>query len=130
MTEDKAKEILNFLAKKYGYAGFDYFDETADSKIIDSNASRHLELVYCVAVKDESKEVNSLDCLFRKTKRQMSYKSVLEFMLDTISAGYNIGAFFHKYGDYMLRSHTTLEEILVDMDLNKIEEKNECGELQ
>ena len=130
MTEDKAKEILNFLAKKYGYAGFDCFDETADSRIIDSNASRHLELVYCVAVKDESKEVDSLDCLFGKTKKQMSYKSVLEFMLDIVSAGYNIGAFYHRYGDYMLKSHTTLEEILVEIDLNKIEERNESGESQ
>lgn len=119
MTEDKAEEILNFLAKKYGYAGFDCFDETADSKIIDSNASRHLELVYCVAVKDESKEVNSLDCLFGKTKKQMSYKSVLEFMLDIVGNGFSIGAFYHKYGDYLLRAHTTLEEILIEMDLEK-----------
>ena len=123
MTEEKAKKILNFLAKKYGYAGFDCFDETRDSRIIDSNASRQLLLIYCIAVKDESKDVDSLYRLFGKTKKQMSYKSVLEFMLDTVSAGYNIGVFFHEYGDYMLKSHTTLEEILVEMDLNKIEEK-------
>ena len=123
MTEEKAKEILDFLAKKYGYAeGFENLDETTGSKI-DINVLRQLLLIYCVAVKDENKEVNSLDCLFGKTKKQISYKSVLEFMLDIVSAGYNIGAFYHRYGDYMLKSHTTLEEILVEMDLNKIEEK-------
>ena len=121
MTEEKAKEILDFLAKKYGYAGFECIDETTDSKT-DNNELRQLELVYCVVVKDESKEVDSLDCLFRKTKKQMSYKSVLEFMLDAVSAGYNIGAFYHKYGDYMLKSHTTLEEILVEIDLKKVEQ--------
>lgn len=125
LTEEKAKEILDFLAKKYGYAGFDCFNETADSRIIDINASRQLELAYCVSVKDDSKEVNSLDCLFGKTKKQMNCKSILDFMLDTVSAGYNIGAFYHKYGDYMLKSHTTLEEILVEMDLKKIEERND-----
>ena len=123
MTEEKAKEILDFLAKKYGYAeGFENLDETTGSKI-DINVLRQLLLIYCVAVKDENKEVNSLDCLFGKTKKQMNCKSVLEFMLDIVSAGYNIGAFYHRYGDYMLKSHTTLEEILVEMDLNKIEEK-------
>lgn len=125
MTEDEAKEILDFLAKKYGYAeGFESLDETTGSKI-DINPSRQLSLVYCVAVKDDRTEVNSLDCLFGKTKKQMNCKSILKFMLDTVSAGYNIGAFYHKYGDYMLKSRTTLEEILVEMDLNKIEERNE-----
>ena len=125
MTEEKAKEILDFLAKKYGYAGFECIDETTDSRIVDINASRQLSLIYCVAVKDESKDVNSLDCLFGKTKKQMNCKSILEFMLDIVSAGYNIGAFYHRYGDYMLKSHATLEEILIEMDLNKIEERNE-----
>lgn len=126
LTEEKAEEILDFLAKKYGCVeGFESLDETTGSKI-DINPSRQLSLVYCVAVKDDSTEVNSLDGLFGKTKKQMSYKSVLEFMLDTVSAGYNIGAFYHRYGDYMLKSHTTLEEILVEMDLKKIEE-NECS---
>lgn len=123
LTEEKAEEILDFLAKKYGYAGFECIDETTDSRIVDINAPIQLSLIYCVAVKDESKDVNSLDCLFGKTKKQMNCKSILEFMLDTVSAGYNIGAFYHRYGDYMLKSHTTLEEILVEMDLNKIEEK-------
>ena len=129
LTEEKAKEILDFLAKKYRYAGF----ENLDKIDLDEDEVKRLAIVACVVVKDDnkkvdSKEVNSLDYLFRKTKKQMNYKSILEFMLDIVSAGYNIGAFYHRYGDYMLKSHTTLEEILVEIDLNKIEERNESGE--
>ena len=129
LTDDKAKEILDFLARKYGYTGFENFDKI---DLDEYEKMKCLTIVSCVIVKDDSKKsdskkVDSLDFIFGKTKKQMSYKSVLEFMLDIVSAGYNIGAFYHKYEDYFLKAYTTLEEILVEMDLKSLK-KNERGE--
>lgn len=132
ITEEKAKEILDFLARKYGY--INGFEKITLSEIVDKEDTLSKEnmllLICCVVVDSTCSKDDSLDFLLRKADIDRSYKSVLEFMLDIVSDGFSIGAFWHKRSDCFLKAHTTLEEILVEMDLKKIEEKNECDELQ
>lgn len=89
-----------------------------------------LSLIHCVVADRTCLKVDSLDWLLRKAGIDRSCKSVLEFMLDIVNDGFSIGAFYHKRSDCFLKAHTTLEEILVEMDLKKFEEKNECDESQ
>ena len=125
ITEGRAKEILDFLAKKYGY--INGFEKITLSEIAGKEDT--LSLIHCVVVDSTCLKVDSLDWLLRKAGIDRSYKSVLEFMLDIVNDGFSIGAFYHKLIDCFLKAHTTLEEILVEIDLKKIEEKNECDSL-
>lgn len=112
MTEDKAKQILDFLARKIGY------DEVVINHQFALENNTNAYVLGCKKLNDIhflyiwSNDMNTITLI--GCSNPMSYAEALENMLE-ISKDTNIySGFINKL---FLHAHASLEEILVEMDL-------------
>ena len=117
MTENKAKEILDFLAKKAG------FEEIAiklkyPSKHYMLGCKSHYDngiIFYVLFVKSESNKSNDVLSI-----RSMSYKEALENLLKKSREDAK-DIWCCSSERLFLSRHASLEEILIEMDLIRYE---------
>ena len=120
MTEEKAKEILGFLAKRSGYQTTLTFEK--NNLHDDSDELWHLELCFLVYEKTIRQHF-----LVKKTHLETtnfgdpisigscSFKKYLDKLLELSRNGYDIKMFASN--KMFLDKFTRLEEILIEMDL-------------
>lgn len=113
LSEEKAKEVLDFLARKSGHDNVCVIKSKLGSKhnmyylIMCGFLDKHIRHVLCDAY------------LMPIYVCSSSYAKILEYLLKMSKAGKYIwcGSIDRKE-KLFLHAHTSLEEILVEMDLN------------
>ena len=104
MTEDKAKQILDFLARKIGY------DEVVISRRFAMVGCRKQDDIHFLYMLSNDVNISTSICC----SSSMSYAEALENILK-MSKDANIYSGFVK--NLFLRQNTSLEELLIEMDL-------------
>ena len=111
LSEDKAKHILDFLTKKFGYDEFSLYDKKNDK----NNKNR-----ICVIKKDGYYVVRfirawMLSNSWHDFEPASSYAECLKMLLAAAEKGYSITTYYDK--DDFIKPFTTLEELLIAYDL-------------
>ena len=112
MTDEKAKEILDFLARKTRYSSFVFIIDIGSYLpcLIDRRHLRHILYI--------TKELKDPKIFGHKHMLPtLSYAAVLSSLLESSDDGYDIET--DIVGEIFLPAHSSLEQILVEMDLNK-----------
>ena len=126
MTEKKAKEILMYLAKKAGFDDIGFSIVYDDAYLGCVKKSKNYSRGYFVGwVSDHA--FNHVGIFHELKSSGKSYKHFLEMMLD-VAKGYDIRTFGPENIIVVMRKGTTLEELLVELDLldeKKKKEKNQ-----
>ena len=118
ITEEKAKEILDFLAKEAGFDDIHYFT------LSSSNMHRIKRLCAfssyfpygCAIICGQFNPQQINYAFIESTSRQANYKAALKKILTasmngaTVKAGCNVQILF-------LKPYTALEQILIEMDM-------------
>ena len=110
LTEEKAKEILDFLAKKFGYDEFALNGK--EIGIIKENDPQFVQFVALSATKEPNYAWITLNDWL---DFEQSYVKCLKIMLIVAEKGYSITAYYHK--NNFIKPFTTLEELLIAYDL-------------
>ena len=119
MTEKKAKDILTLLAKKAGFDGitFSAFDDDIYLGCIKKSKHYFIGWISCSRFFGvTSQEVNYIKTFNEIKSSKKSYKHFLKMMLD-VAKGYDIKTYGPENAVVVMRKGTTLEELLVDLDL-------------
>ena len=110
LSEEKAKEVLDFLAKKFGYDKFVLNGK--EIGVIKENDPPFVQLVALPATKEPNYAWITLNDWL---DFEQSYAKCLKIMLIVVEKGYSITAYYHK--NNFIAPFTTLEELLVAYDL-------------
>lgn len=108
LSEDQAKHILNILARKIGYDSIDVVKSKLESK----------HNMYLIACRSLDKHINYILCdtyLMPIYICSLSYAKILEGLLEMSKDGKDI--FCGSKDKLFLHAHTSLEEILIEIDL-------------
>ena len=113
LSEKQAKEVLNFLTRKIGYDNIDVIKSRLKHKhnklyfIMCGFLDKHMHHVLCDAY------------LMPIYACSSSYAKILEYLFEMSKAGKDIwcGSIDRKE-KLFLHAYTSLEEILIEMDLN------------
>lgn len=109
ISEKKAKEILDFLARKIKYDEF----AVHDGKLVLCKDAYFYSLFFVDVRK------NLISVVGRELKRKgmkMSYRSALRCMLKAANEGCRVETL---HDEVMLHAYETIEQILVEMDLEE-----------
>ena len=108
MTENTAKEILNFLAKKFGYDEFVLYDKNNRNRmcVIKKDGSRVVQFNICAWMLSNS---------WHNFEPVSSYAECLKTLLATAKKGYSITTRYNV-NDF-IKPFATLEELLISYDL-------------
>ena len=115
LTEDKAKKILDFLAKKFGYDEFVLNGQQIG--IIKKNDPQFIQFVALHATKtpDHCWIMSNGWYDFEQVEIDYSYAKCLKMMLAVAKKGYSITAYYNK--NNFIKPYITLEELLITYDL-------------
>ena len=110
LSEDQAKHILNVLARKTGHDSID---------VIKSKLGSKHNMLYLIACRRLNTNISYVLCdayLMPIYICSSSYAKILEGLLEMSKDGKHI---FCGFKDKLfLHAHTSLEEILIEMDLD------------
>ena len=114
LSEDKAKEVLDFLARKSGYDNIDVIKSELGSKhklyfIVCGFLDKHIRYALC--------DVYLMPIYVCSS----SYAKILECLLEMSKDGKDI--FGGSNDKLFLHAYISLEEILIEMDLKRNELK-------
>ena len=114
LNEEKAKEILDFLAKKAGYERVEIFLYSESQYWLEFCGKRNGCLVLAYD--------NILDCYKNLYFRENSYVACLKRMLELSNKNFSIVTddLYYKYKETcVVKPYTTLEELLIRHDLEE-----------
>ena len=114
LNEEKAKEILDFLAKKAGYERVEIFLYSESQYWLEFCGKRNGCLVLAYD--------NILDCYKNLYFRENSYVACLKRMLELSNKNFSIVTddLYYKYKETcVVEPYTTLEELLIRHDLEE-----------
>ena len=106
MTEEKAKEILDFLAKKFGYDEFALNSMTNRICVVKKNGSSIIRFNICAWIFPNS---------WHDFEPVNSYAECLKMLLAAAKKGYSITTHYN-INDF-IKPFATLEELLIAYDL-------------
>ena len=116
MTEEKAKNILDFLARKIGYDGIQLYEH---NDFWTNGFSCKLFYIRCIAYSDYTGDIVDSAYLYYKSYAAIvtpnRYDEALKHLIEWSSTGKEI-----RYGNefkVFLPAYSSLEEILIEMDL-------------
>ena len=118
VTEDKAKEVLDFLARKIGYDGIQLYEH---DDFWSKFGYGRLFYIRCIAYSDTGDIATTAYLYYKSCAAIMvpnRYDEALKHLIELSSAGKEI-----TYGTYdncvkvFLPAYSSLEEILIEMDL-------------
>ena len=116
MTEDKAKEILDFLAKKFGYDGIQLYKHNDFWTNVFGNK---LFYIRCITHSNYTNNVTDASFLYGKSGVAIMvpnlYDEALKQLIEISSAGEEITN--SNRSKVFLPAYSSLEEILIEMDL-------------
>lgn len=120
LSEDKAKEILDFLARKFGYDEF-----VLNDKQIGLTKKNDPQCVTFYAIKEPNYywitlngllyNINGSWCGFTPVEAK-TYVKCLKMMLMLVEKGYLITT-YNAFYNIFIAPFTTLEELLIEYDL-------------
>lgn len=115
LTENKAKEILDFLTKKFGYDEFVLNGK--EIGVIRKNNPQFVQFIALHATKTPDHcWIMSNDWYdFEPVEVDYSYAKCLKMMLVVAKEGYSITSYYNK--NHFIKPFTTLEELLISCDL-------------
>ena len=115
MTEDKAKKILNFLAKKIGYDGIQLYKHND----FWTNFGNKLFYIRCITHSYCTNDIITASFLYGKLGNAIMvpnrYDEALKQLIEISSAGEEITSI--NRSKVFLPAYSSLEEILIEMDL-------------
>jgi hypothetical protein len=122
MTEEKAKEVLDFLARKIGYDGIQLYEHndfwtTVFWPKIFGNKPFYIR---CIAYRDCTNDIATTAFLYHKLGVPIitpnRYDEALRHLIELSSAGEEIT--YDNRVKVFLPAYSSLEEILIEMDLD------------
>ena len=105
LSEDKAKCILDFLTKKFGYDKFVLNDQFNKISVIKKNGYHVVRSIHAWMLSTDWHDFEPVS----------SYAECLKMLLVAAEKGYSITTYYDK--DDFIKPFTTLEELLIAYDL-------------
>ena len=110
MNEEKAKKILQFLAKKLGYDGLKFYNVHIAVVKYDKDSKMYYNKS-CLYVGKR----NLLYKLYKLPDNAKSYANVLDDMLKLSRKGYHIETY--RYDQIFMPAYATIETLEIEADL-------------